>query len=608
MFEKLVRFCRSNCDKEESEAAHRPKIAMPKVAVRDTTGVSGAAETPEPVLRIPENLDGVVDDAGDDTDSAAPVFHISKGCRPQDTLAQERSARSGNDPVASADSRDGPEAAREAQPEPEPERNAAHTTAPAPEAAATRGGDAERERRGARTGNKLPAVLGGRAVKEHHAPEESPNSMFTAYANPRLWRNTERSLSYVGEVTKLNREVFTPTRPKLTLREFIGRTEFVETIVQSIEEERAHVVLFGHKSVGKTSVLNIISESASDAGYLVARVRCSADLTFETLIRTVFDELSTHLAKAPAGATLEKQLGVERLSDLIEGEIADVPAALRVFNRISPHQVIILLDDFHRIRDAGFKTKIREFMSALSDKGAWVSIVLAGQGGISSTFEFLQGDAPSGTVIFELGLMKPDEIATVVEKGGARLGIQFDDEVMGAIIQLTQGLPVVVQWLGLLTARRALRNYVENVTMDDLIEVSDEVSMKISQKLSGMLDKLQSNGRHSWANDLLFLAARTPIREDGIFSTSDMSHESRRAVGKTFSELNLHRVMTQFCDGVEEPILEKIATADGVRYRFADPMMRAVVMLRNARRLDATYAGMLGGMSRLDELPSPGAA
>jgi hypothetical protein len=279
---------------------------------------------------------------------------------------------------------------------------------------------------------------------------------------------------------------------------------------------------------------------------------------------------------------------------------------LHVFSKIAGHQVIVLLDDFHRIKDFGLKTKIREFMGALSDRGAWVSLVLAGRGDISTTFDFLEGDMPSGTVTFELGLMSAEEIVEIAEKGGARLGIQFDGEVLAAIVQLSQGLPVVVQWLGLLTARRALRNYAESVTMDDLIEVSEEVSVKVSQKLSGILDHLESHGRNTWAGDLLFLAARTPIRSDGVFSTSDMKHEARRAVGRTFSELNLHRVMAQFCNGGgNDPILEKLATADGVRYRFANPMMRAIIMLRNARRLDAIHGGILEGIKDFGALPSP---
>lgn len=592
MFEKLVQFCRTNGDKEKSGSPDYLDFAVPTVSLTDAVSKDAATQIPEPSLAIPN---GTADGPAEGAALGAPIFQISKDglSEGEDDLAA--SATHSHDPDEAAETDDAPVTQ---QPAPQNE-NSAHS------AAISDRSETGGKRRKSRGKRGLPVALGGRAVESYRAPSESSQGVFATYANPRLWRNTERSLSYVGEVTKLNREVFTPTRPKRTIREFVGRVDFIEGIVQAIEEERAHVVLFGHKSVGKTSVLNIISSSASEAGYLVARVMCTADLTFETLMRAIFADLSAHLATAPAGPVLEKQLGVDQLDDLIDGEITDVPSALRVFGRITGQQIIILLDDFQRIGDNSIKTKIRDFMGALSDRGAWVSLVLAGHGDLSSTFEFLQGDIPSGTVTFELELMSPEEVAGIVEKGGARLGIQFDEEVTGAIIQLSQGLPVVTQWLGLLTARRALRAYADSVTMEDLIEVTDEVSSKVSQRLTGVLDKVHGAGRTVWAEDLLFLAARTPIRKDGMFSTSDMRHEARRAVGRSFSELSLHRVMAQFCNGGDDPILEKIPTADGMRYRFSNPMMRAVIMLRNARRLGTAHGGILGGVPDLGVLPSP---
>lgn len=568
MLRKLVRLCRVNDDTKGVESSREEGISAPSITLPDELPDDSGNSRANPTLAFPDTSNEESETHSQEQSDDSAKFRIGKG-------AQDAGKRSGSGTGSKQ------------------EKTESKATADA------KGKGAAREMKG------LPAALGARAVSAARGTSDEKSGVFATYANPRLWRSAERPLSYVGEVTKLNREVFTPTRPKQTAREFIGRTESVEYIVQAIEEERAHVVLFGHQSVGKTSVLNIIDNSACHAGYLVARVMCTADLTFGTLMQAIFEDLSVHVSKAPAGAVLEKQLGVERLTDLIQGDIDDVPGALRVFSRISGHQVIVLLDDFHRIRTDSIKTKIREFMCALSDKGAWVSVVLAGRGDVTTTFEFLQGDMPSGTVIFELGLMSPEAIAEIVEKGGARLGIRFDDEVLAAIVQLSQGLPVVVQWLGLLTARRALRSYADSVTMEDLVEVSDEVSTKVSQKLSGILDRLQSNGRNAWAGDLLFLAARTPIREDGVFSTTDMRHEARRAVGRSVSELSLHRVMAQFCNGSDEPILEKIMTPDGVRYRFANPMMRAVVMLRNARRLSIRHGALLEGMTGVSALPSP---
>jgi hypothetical protein len=95
--------------------------------------------------------------------------------------------------------------------------------------------------------------------------ESSSNPAFNIFANARMWRHDERNLNYSGEVAKLYRDVFTPTRPKRSYRDFTGRRETIEAIIEAVEEERSHVVLLGEKSIGKTSLLNIVSECAREA-------------------------------------------------------------------------------------------------------------------------------------------------------------------------------------------------------------------------------------------------------------------------------------------------------------------------------------------------------
>ncbi|MGH6619314.1 MAG: hypothetical protein ACREF6_07205, partial [Alphaproteobacteria bacterium] len=92
--------------------------------------------------------------------------------------------------------------------------------------------------------------------------DASSNPAFNIFANARMWRHDERNLNYSGEVAKLYRDVFTPTRPKRSYRDFSGRRDMIEAIIQAVEEERSHVILFGEKSLGKTSLLNIVAECA----------------------------------------------------------------------------------------------------------------------------------------------------------------------------------------------------------------------------------------------------------------------------------------------------------------------------------------------------------
>ena len=59
------------------------------------------------------------------------------------------------------------------------------------------------------------------------------------------------------------------SQPVSDLRQFAGRRELLSSVIRSIEERRMHVVLYGDRGIGKTSLLHIIALLAKDARYLV---------------------------------------------------------------------------------------------------------------------------------------------------------------------------------------------------------------------------------------------------------------------------------------------------------------------------------------------------
>ena len=88
------------------------------------------------------------------------------------------------------------------------------------------------------------------------------------------------------ELNKALREAFTPTRPnRKSIPCSSGRLNTLRRIIAAIEEERAHVVLFGDRGRGKTSLANAVQQIASQAGYFTLKLTCSAELSFEDVFR-----------------------------------------------------------------------------------------------------------------------------------------------------------------------------------------------------------------------------------------------------------------------------------------------------------------------------------
>jgi len=445
-------------------------------------------------------------------------------------------------------------------------------------------------------------------AKHESTLPEAPS--FNIVANARLWRRDQGNLNYSGEVAKLYRDVFTPTRPKRVYKDFSGRRDMIESVIQAVEEEKTHVVLLGEKGIGKTSLANIVGECAKEAGYLVARVTCSADLTFEHLMRSILEQFSNRIAEAPVGDLLQKRLGATDLIDLVEDDVYDVPSAIRVFQKLAENQAVVLIDDFERIECNEFKVKIAELMEVLSDQGAWLSLLIFGRGSravdiLPDAFETV----PNVTWL-KLRPMSEEESGHVIRRGAASVGIRFEDSVVDALIHLSQGVPSALQWLCLLSIRQATQRYASDVELQDLAEIVGHAANKVDPKLSACYDDLCGSNRGRSIDDTLYLAVQTPTDPNGLFSTDSMSQISFDAIGRSMVELPLHKALSKLSrNGGDQPaVLEKVQASGGTCYRFVSPTMRSIVMMKNVGRLANMPDSLLEKVDDIELLPSPGAA
>jgi hypothetical protein len=204
--------------------------------------------------------------------------------------------------------------------------------------------------------------------------------------------------------------------------------------------------------------------------------------------------------------------------------------------------------------------------------------------------------------------MSDEDAERVIMRGVASVGVQFGEEVTETIIRLAQGIPSAIQWLCLLAIRRATQRYASEVEMHDLAEVITVAASKIDAKLCAFYDELCGPTRASWADEILYLAVQTPADTNGAFSTDSMSRISLDAIGRSVLELPLHSALSRFTGEEGRAVLEKVWTAQGTCYRFVNPAMRAIVMLKNCGRIPNMPDSLLERAPDVELLPSPGAA
>src|SRR4051812_31280854 len=113
-------------------------------------------------------------------------------------------------------------------------------------------------------------------------------------------------------------EAFRPGAPIDRAALFAGRSETLSDVIRAVAQRGQHVILFGERGVGKTSLANILSEMLTQAGWTgLGCGTINADPTddFSSLMRKAFREIAFNAKVA--------KLGFNRAPESVPATLAD---------------------------------------------------------------------------------------------------------------------------------------------------------------------------------------------------------------------------------------------------------------------------------------------
>jgi Cdc6-like AAA superfamily ATPase len=377
------------------------------------------------------------------------------------------------------------------------------------------------------------------------------------------------------------REIFTPTRPKQSAALFSGRHNELRRIISGIEEQRAHIMIYGERGSGKTSLANVVAEKAEAAGYLVFRFVCSAEVSFG-------DIFSSFLQRIPQELVARVNRGEEIGRSNVENW--DLQELLHVFDNVALGHLILIIDEYDRVTSETTKARLAELIKNLSDAAAPVTLLISG---IAENVTELVGKHPSlqrALMAVAMPLMTADEIDGIIAAGEGKSGLRFDTGVRQSVIDLAQGLPYHAQLLCYFAARNAIWRHSNLVERKDLRyavhRAADEAhsDIKLAYKLA-----IRCSGKTSF-RDALFFAARCATDESGTFAAADVVATAMDGAIPPMSLLPLQRAFAKLSGPERGAVLRRVPTPGGVRYRFASQMLRHYVLCREAEE-----RGLLGG-------------
>jgi hypothetical protein len=317
------------------------------------------------------------------------------------------------------------------------------------------------------------------------------------------------------------RSVFTPAQPVTDRRMFAGRIKVLSRLIEIIEDRLSHVVIFGERGIGKTSLLHILSDLAEESRYVVLHGTCGAGSRFDEMFRRLLESIPLLYLKniSPTGPEVES--GASFASRLPAGAF-DARELSDLLAQIAGIRVLILLDEYDRLENEQFRQYTAELIKNLSDRAAPVQLVIAG---VSSNLHELIGYIPSirrNVIGLPLPHLAPEETQALVDLGKSAAGVTFGADSIEMIHSLSNGSPYVIRLICHHASGIALDNGRTNVIIEDIVASLDRMVEEAEGRLAYVPAQRVRHLEIGERGAVLGSIARSASTPDGWFTRSDL--------------------------------------------------------------------------------------
>jgi Cdc6-like AAA superfamily ATPase len=374
-------------------------------------------------------------------------------------------------------------------------------------------------------------------------------------------------------------DVFTPTRPQRSARRLTGRHNELSRIFRALALERSHVVLYGERGRGKTSIVNLVAGSARSAGYMVARYACSVESDFDEIVRGLARDLPPPLLAVPLqpGQHLqgcEAALPAERIQPR---DIVGLPG------RLTGRHLVLIVDEFDRVEDTDTRTRFADTIKQVSDRGAALSFVIVG---VSDSLEELLGRHPSiqrNILGLPLPLLTDEQVEEILARGGKEAGINFPHEIKQSIVTTSRGVPYIAQLLGLHAGIEALARRATDVNTADLAAACVRALEEMDPRVAALFSRLVHRGAEADVRTALLAVASGEQDRFGRFSAL--------ATPSGWTVAGRHLTKEQWSLMIDMGAVRECPSAGFGIFAFADAMLQHYILLRDVLMVRLRMAG-----------------
>jgi AAA domain len=313
---------------------------------------------------------------------------------------------------------------------------------------------------------------------------------------------------------------FAPSQPTQDMSQFAGRLDMLANVVAAIEEHRNHLVLFGGRGTGKTSLALALSSNARRVGYHSSYVSCGRESSIDTLFRSALAELPIRFDQFfdPRASDVDPSLTFDAL---LPDEPLSLQALVDILGRIRGTRLLVVVDEFDRNENPKLTRDITEIMKVVSDRNIAVQIVIVGVGDVVDSLVGEHASVARVLYAVRLSSMSEDQIRDTISVAANLAGVAISAAAIDAIVHVSHGRPYIARLVGLKTAKMSVLRGSSEATMIDFENGTGELIENLSSAGFGHANGLVSSS----PNYMPFFVAMLKCKRDSTdrFTVADVA-------------------------------------------------------------------------------------